>query len=119
MRFPLAYYLMLLYVTVMLKPLIPVISDAYSHTFGEAIHLVSVHAKYGSNHLEQSLAKTGAENSKDQKNLNPGENFPFHIKTPECRFDFFQHRIHNNYTLIRFRKPSAIFLAKLVPPPKC
>ena len=103
----------------MFKPLIPVIKDAYSHTFGEAIHLATVHAKYGSNHLEHALATAGAENNgKNQKNASPGENFQLHIKSPECLYDLCLFRIENSYSNIRIFKLSAIFLAKIVPPPR-
>ena len=61
MKVPIAYYLLLLYVTVMFKPLIPIVSDAVSHTFAEAIHIATVHAIYGSNHLEKELSETSSE----------------------------------------------------------
>ena len=52
MRYLAAYFLMLFYMVIMLKPLIPVICDAWSHIFAEAEHIATIHAKYGSNHLE-------------------------------------------------------------------
>jgi hypothetical protein len=44
MKFAIAYYLLLIYSTVILKPLIPVAEDALFHCFAEAYHIASVHA---------------------------------------------------------------------------
>ncbi|MEP6512575.1 MAG: hypothetical protein ABJA79_01805 [Parafilimonas sp.] len=60
---------MLLYLTVVFKPAIPIISDALSHTFADAIHIATVHAKYGNNHLEKELATEGFDND-NSKNQN-------------------------------------------------
>ncbi len=90
MRFPTAYYLMLLYLTVMLKSLLPTINDAVSHTFSEAEHLATVHAKYGDNHLESALARTesDSDNSKNQNTVKTTEPVPVHISEDECMYDF-------------------------------
>ena len=58
MKFAIAYYLLLIYATVILKPLIPVVEDVLIHCFAEAYHVATVHAKYGNNHLEKELANT-------------------------------------------------------------
>ena len=117
MRFPSAYYLMLIYLTVMFKPFIPVVRDLYEHTFGEAIHLASVHAKYGSNHLDKALAKSGHGNDA-QKSSGNTEPYSFHLgsspRTSDIKFD----NIDSRFFLKRLTKWSAIFLAILAPPPK-
>lgn len=108
---------MLIYLAVMFKPIIPFISDIYSHAFGEAIHLATIHARYGNNHLEKALATTGKSNNKDQKNCNSGEINTVHISSPECIFDFRLNTSKLTFFFRRFYKLSTIFLSILVPPP--
>ncbi len=69
MKFAVAYYLILIYSTVILKPLIPVGEDAVMHCFAEAYHIATVHAIEGSDHVEKEMAASGANDdaSKNQK----------------------------------------------------
>jgi hypothetical protein len=120
MKFTTAYYLMLLYCTVMFNPLIPIIKDALSHSFSEAYHISVIHAEYGANHLENELANSGAENEsgKNQSTVNPEEQVPVHLATGEYAIDF-------SFSITSEYQPSsknnslpAIYLAKHCPPPK-
>ena len=90
MRVPIAYYLLLLYVTVMFKPLVPIVSDAISHTFSEAIHIATVHAIYGSNHLEKELSNTTSDNtnSKHQNSSSAEDPVPVHVSSNVCLYRF-------------------------------
>lgn len=67
MKGTIAYYLMLLYVTVMVQPLVPIISNAWAHEFETINHLQTIHAKYGEHHVELAIAKTN-NNSDKSKN---------------------------------------------------
>jgi hypothetical protein len=69
MKFAIAYYLLLIYATVILKPLIPVAEDAIMHCFAEAYHIATVHAIEGKDHVEKEMAASGAndDSSKNQK----------------------------------------------------
>jgi hypothetical protein len=120
MRVPVAYYLMLLYVTVMFKPLIPIVTDAISHTFSEAIHIATVHAIYGSNHLERELSNTDSDNanSKHQNNANAEDQVPLHVSTNECMFDFCFTRTGMDYFSLTLYKLKAGFILKNFPPPR-
>ena len=62
MRFPAAYYLLLIYCTVLMRCALPVACDALSHLFNEEEHLATVHAVYGSHHLAAEVAGTVADN---------------------------------------------------------
>ena len=72
MKSPIAYYLMLLYVTAMLKPLLPIADDWWSHEFNEIEHISLIHAKYRNHHLQKEVADTtsDSENRKDQNASN-------------------------------------------------
>jgi len=69
MKFALAYYLILIYATVMLKPIIPLAQDAIVHCFAEAYHEATVHAMEGNDHVEKEMADSGADDdaTKNQK----------------------------------------------------
>ncbi len=56
MKHPGAYYLLLLYCTLMVKCAAPVACDALSHLFNEEDHIAIVHAVYGSHHLQTEVA---------------------------------------------------------------
>ena len=62
MRFPVAYYLLVLYCSVMIRCALPVACDAFSHIFNEEEHIATVHAAYGSNHLQAEVASTVSDN---------------------------------------------------------
>ena len=56
MRFPAAYYLLLLYCTMMMQCAIPVACDGLSHLFNEEEHIATIHAVYGNHHLQREEA---------------------------------------------------------------
>ena len=58
MKSPAAYYLFLLYCTLMVRCAMPVACDAFSHLFNEEAHIATVHAVYGSHHLQAEVAGT-------------------------------------------------------------
>ena len=67
LKSPTAYYLLLLYVVLVFKPALPVISNLVAHAFAGVAHVANVHAKYGSNHVQNEVgATTQKENKKNQ-----------------------------------------------------
>lgn len=56
MKQPAAYYLLLLYCTLMVRCAMPVACDALSHLFNAEAHIATVHAIYGSHHLQAEVA---------------------------------------------------------------
>lgn len=73
--------MMLLYLTVMLKPFAPIVLDRFAHAFAEAEHISTVHAIYGANHLENRLADMASENEsgKSRHALTGSCEVPLHI----------------------------------------
>jgi hypothetical protein len=120
MKVPIAYYLVLLYATVMFKPLIPIVRDTLSHTFSEAIHLATIHAIYGTNHLEKELSDSTPDNinSKHQNNINTEDPVPAHVLTNECTFDFCCNGTDRDYFSLNLYKVKPGFIVKNLPPPK-
>ena len=120
MKFTIAYYLLLLYVSVMLKPVIPIISDALSHTFSAAEHIATVHKKYGNNHLQKSMQDSGSENDtdKNQNTTKSQEPIPVHVSAKEYSNYFLNCIILNHHQSKTSNNLSRIFLLKDIPPPK-
>lgn len=120
MKSPSAYYLLLLYLTLMLKPLIPIISDAWSHEFKEIEHISSVHLKYGSHHLQNELADTSSDNNegKNQNTLKVENEVSFHISPLLFNFDFAISSSNIKYRCFRLNKLPFVFISNQGPPPK-
>ena len=120
MRVLITYYLMLLYITVMFKPLIPLVSDALSHTFSKAIHIATVHAVYGSHHLEKELSNSSSDNanSSHQNTVNTEDPVPLHVSTNEWVYDFCFDGTGKDHPSLKLSKLKAGFILKSFPPPR-
>jgi hypothetical protein len=120
MKFVSAYYLFLLYLTVVFQPLIPIICDAFAHTFENEIHLATIHAHYGSNHLETTLAEAGADSKNNEKHatLNNEEPFPVHFSEEVYVNLFSLKNIPVKHPVANLSLLPFAFIAKQFPPPK-
>jgi hypothetical protein len=112
---------MLFYLAVILKPLLPVVCDAWAHIFEEAEHIATVHAKYGSNHAETAMAKAGGENdsSKNQNSSKTEESSLSHIFIEECMYDFSFNSAKIEHCILQSSDLPENVLSKQAPPPKC
>ena len=119
MRSAIAYYMMILYATVMFKPLIPIVKDKLSHTFAEAIHIATVHAIYGADHLQKDVDQTSSDtaNGKHQ-NSNNEDQAQVHVSTSESKFHFWNSLIRKNYVTGSQTETIPGFICKHFPPPK-
>lgn len=120
MRNTTAYYLLLLYLTVMLRPIIPVIGDAWSHTFNKAEHLSTVHAHWGKDHLAVEVADKASENdnSKSQRTIKLEDQFTSHICTPVYKFICSLKEENLPYASLQACQITAVFISVQAPPPK-
>src|ERR1022692_2264038 len=120
MRAPIAYYMMIVYFTVMFKPLLPIVRDVVSHTFAEAIHIATVHAIYGSNHLQKELAQTCDSNSnnKHQGPNNGQDEVQVHVSATEFICHLFPSAIGIHFQTSGLSPLENGFLAQDAPPPK-
>ncbi len=118
MRWTIAYYLILLYTTVMVKPLIPITSDTLSHLFSETEHIATIHAKYGAHHLEKELSQTNTDNTNHQTTLSPEEFVLVHIAPNEISYELNLYSNIRQYLEMRPHIFNLIFIFKDTPPPK-
>ena len=116
MKFTTAYYFMLLYATVMIHPLIPIVSDAWGHAFNEVAHISTVHAKDGTHHLEISLAKSSSGNN--TKNANKTEDDVSEHILIKCESNIPGCVLLTIFPLVDKTKILSIFLLLHTPPPK-
>lgn len=120
MKFAVAYYLLLIYLTVMLQPLIPIAEDALFHCFAEAYHVATVHAKYGNNHLETALANDEKDDNsgKNQTSAKNVEQTLVHIATKEIStLNTLKSRSEKIFCCFT-QKLCTIHILKIFPPPK-
>ncbi len=116
MRFTTAYYMMILYVIVVFKPFVPIIQDYLSHTFAEAIHEATVHAIYGSNHLQKELSKESTNNHPNT--LNTEETVLVHVITNELSYIFGLEKLPKTFPFDKPHTLANVFVSKVGPPPK-
>lgn len=69
----------------MFKPLLPIINDAVSHIFKDAVHVATVHALYGENHVDYEIKAAASENDNDknQNTLRSCEDISVHTPVKE------------------------------------
>jgi hypothetical protein len=62
-----AYYLLLFYAIALLKPVIPFVTDFFSHTFALEQHLSNVHHHDGTSHVHKEIAEGVSQPQDEQK----------------------------------------------------
>lgn len=120
MRENIAYYLLLLYLSVLFQPFLPIIKDAAAHFFVEAYHENVVHVQLGNDHVDIEISDAGSKTSQEscpQKSLNETSGLYFSEKPLE-KFLFTLPFIRNSFSLFPFSCLPDILLSVVVPPPK-
>ncbi len=119
MRFTTAYYLLVLYVTVMFQPLIPIACDAWCHAFAEANHIATVHAKYGSHHLDVSLAEANnSDTNKNQNRVKIDGQAQVHVFIKEYKYEIYVTVAIIQFSMLEQNKLLSVFILKHTPPPR-
>ena len=120
MKSPAAYYLMLLYVMVIFKPLMPILQDVWSHDFKEAEHISVVHSKYCRNHQQKELAADNDENDHNRNHnvLKSQDETSFHVLTAISKTDLSINRNERHYLCFNPGKLAFVFIFNPTPPPR-
>jgi hypothetical protein len=110
---------MLLYVTIVLKPLVPVVDDWWQHEFNPIKHQIHVHSIYGSNHLQKELAKENSNgNSKNQNALKSQDQVSFHVSPEIGKYDSTLNKINIQHFSFISGKLPFVLISNQGPPPK-
>ena len=119
MKFALAYYIILIYATVILKPLIPIDEYGIQHCFAEAYHIATVHAKYGNNHLEKELenANDNTDNISNKNILIDEDSASLHIISTIENIPVKAGTVKTTYIIQSALSLQKILLSKIFPPP--
>ena len=71
MKKEISYILLLLYATVMLKPMMPTIIDGMAHLFWYSHHIATVHYEHGSLHVHYDYLQAAKKESGDKSTALP------------------------------------------------
>ena len=98
--------------------MIPLIKDGFSHAFAKAIHIATVHALYGANHVDKEIENAIGNNAKNHHSAKHAESFEVHIPSEQNSYCIDE---KNNNKLFASHKPH--FLKKVLiyiqsPPPR-
>jgi hypothetical protein len=85
-KYTFAYILFLVYSFAVFGQMIPIIKDRFSHTFAEALHIATVHALYGSNHVDKEIETATRNSAKSDHPVKHAENFEVHILSEQFSY---------------------------------
>lgn len=119
MKFTAAYYLLLIYISVIIRPLVPVMTDAAEHFFQGAHHIATVHAKYGEHHVQITIANDEKQSKQTPGTLSQDETVQLHIPVNEYYFSFSVLDEMINYPRHFNAGVNSGYLSLHAPPPKC
>lgn len=115
-----AYYLLLLYIFAICKPVLPLVQDELAHIFWNAEHIATVHHHHGDHHAEDEIAKAAQDedNNKVPQTSKTTEPVSIHIIV-ESSYIVPQVFIKKTKFGVRICKESSLSLDKHLPPPRC
>ena len=119
MKKALSYLLLFSYMVILVKPVLPYVSDFLAHAFWKYEHIATVHKEFGKTHIHFELQNTAKENKADKNNTNTASETQTtpHISTIAV-YDFTIPVVTINYFPSNKLYPSSIAIAGNYPPPK-
>lgn len=117
MKKQVAILLLCCYAIVLVRPVIPCISDLLAHTFWESEHITTVHYENGKYHMHLELKKAGEESPvKNDQQKNSEENIPAHFLSSHTFEAATQESLQFIYPEWQF-PASSVFISVSAPPP--
>ena len=119
MKTTVAYYLLLIYITAVCKPVLPLVNDLLAHTFWKTEHIITVHRENGKDHLHHELKKVSDQNNEDANSPAPksAESVSVHILL-QNNYDFSYSATSEHKHLTSSYSLLSTFLELNTPPPK-
>ena len=114
-----AHYLLLIYITAVCKPVLPLVNDLLAHTFWKTEHIITVHHENGKDHVHHELKKISDQNNEDANSPAPksSESVSVHILLKN-NYDLPYNATSEHKHLIRSYSLLSTFLELNTPPPK-
>ncbi len=108
MRKTIAYYLLLIYISAIISPAMPLLTDVVAHNFNQAVHISTVHMVYGKNHVDNEIAEEASKSKKsnNESNLKSLETIAVHL---------LQNGIQISFENISYKSISPRFLVNKLP----
>ena len=118
MKKALLYHLLFSYLTVVVKPVLPTISDTIAHIFWYSEHMATVHYEHGKYHVHMEYTEAAKKGYPEKNNvLREDESLSFHLSTVHT-YDFTVYaRVTNKFFLSSSMLP-IVYGNRLYPPPK-
>ncbi len=115
-----AYYLLLLYLFAICKPVLPLVQDDLAHIFWKTEHIATVHHHHGDHHAEEEVATAAhdEENNKVPLTSKTSEPVSIHIIVQNS-YIIPQLFIEKPNFGAKIYKVSSLSLDKHFPPPRC
>ena len=115
----LLHILLLSYTVVMVKPVLPYISDFAAHTFFYAQHMATVHYQNGKFHVHREIIDNAKKNdpAKENHSSKKEDSVNDHISLLQKNKQPYFHEI-NNYCISYSSSLASIYLQADYPPPR-
>lgn len=79
----LVYMLLLVYVTGLVRPLVPIVQDMVAHTFYKMEHMATVHFENGKYHVHTELQQEAKKSGPQKASYTGNESLSAHLKSEE------------------------------------
>lgn len=113
-----AYYLIILYLLALCKPVLPTVQDELAHFFWKDEHITKVHHHFGDQHAEHEASSASHEESnKKSANSKTIEFVSIHLISQSVKSNP-QSCIASAKADLRMYDPSSLSLDKPYPPPR-
>lgn len=111
--------LLLVYVTGLVKPLMPIVQDMLAHTFYKMEHMATVHYENGKYHVHTELQQE-AQKSEPQKKSTAGdsETLSLHVKSEDTLFELYLQQL-SQVTSPYIDGHADVILSMPLLPPRC
>jgi hypothetical protein len=119
MRKTIAYYLLLIYLSAIISPTMPLLVDVVAHNFNQAVHISTIHMVYGKNHVDSEIAVEAAKNKNDNHESSIKSQTPItlHLLQRNVQFSFESISYNAYSTLFQVNKLPFWFPVHTTPPP--
>ncbi len=112
-----AYYCLLLYLSAIFKPVVPIVKDMLAHSFWKMEHMETIHHHHGDNHAHLEIEKSSDQNKGTPTATKWEEPVSVHLSLQKT-IVFYNHLLAKKNYRIYNSDLSASIIQMITPPPK-